>query len=113
MPFDTSWVNESNTLTTKEDNLQPPRNFYRLNLLEPNNSQYSSCDLDEQTTNIQCFSNEYKCFDDNLYYVCKKNVDKPIYLISLDDSLQIKNMSEKHIFDENLTYYMKQFFSFA
>ena len=77
--FDDS-INETNTLTTKEDNLQPPRNFYRLNLLEPNNSQYSSCDLDEQTTNIQCFSNEYKCFDDNLYYVCKKNVDKPIYL---------------------------------
>ena len=71
-------VNNTHKLTTKEDNLQPPRNFHRLNLLSPNNSQYSSCDLDE-LKEIDCLAGE-KCFDDNLAYVCEVNNDYPFYL---------------------------------
>ena len=59
--------------------LRPPRNFWRLNLLELN-KQPETCDFDNMIP-LPCITpNEY-CFDENKAFICKEGTDgKPYYL---------------------------------
>ena len=58
--------------------LRPPRNFWRLNLLNLN-EQPETCDF-ENYKNLICGTDEV-CFEDNKPFICEKgSKDKPFYL---------------------------------
>ena len=62
--------------------LRPPRNFWRLNLLELN-KQPETCDF-ETLIDLVCNSPNDKCFEDNKPFICEDGdegeSDKPYYL---------------------------------
>jgi len=55
------------------DYLAPSKNFYRLNFLDFNNSEFDTTDLLRQSLEIECPATEHKkyCFEDNNAYICK------------------------------------------
>ena len=55
------------------DYLAPSKNFYRLNFLKFNNSEFISTDLFDQTLPIECDkvgNGQYYCFEDFQPYIC-------------------------------------------
>ena len=65
-------------LDSNLETLRPPRNFWRLNLLNLN-KQPETCDFDNYIDLI-CGSDE-TCFEDNKPFICEKGPnDKPFYL---------------------------------
>ena len=60
--------------------LRPPRNFWRLNLLNLTNKQPETCDFDNYI-DIKCDTPSDICFENDKPFVCKDgNEDKPYYL---------------------------------
>ena len=56
------------------DTLAPSKNFYRLNFLEPNNTEFLSTDLRNQNAPIECpiTNNLQYCFEDEQAFICKE-----------------------------------------
>ena len=56
------------------DTLAPSKNFYRLNFLEPNNSEFSITDLGKQDAPIECSNTNHQsyCFEDNHAFICNQ-----------------------------------------
>ena len=81
-------VKEEQVQTTKYEleidssliTLRPPRNFWRLNLLELN-KQPETCDF-YNMIDISCTQPNDKCFDENKPFICKDGINdqNPLYL---------------------------------
>ena len=67
-------------IDTNVKTLRPPRNFWRLNLLNIN-EQPKTCDF-EEFIDLNCNSPNFYCFEDNKPFACSEgtNINKPYYL---------------------------------
>ena len=63
--------------------LRPPRNFWRLNLLELN-KQPETCDFDEIIALI-CESPNEVCFEDNKAFICIEGTDDQPYYLDINN----------------------------
>ena len=63
--------------------LRPPRNFWRLNLLELN-KQPETCDFDEMI-DLKCDIPNEVCFEDNKAFICIEGTDEQPYYLDIND----------------------------
>ena len=65
------------------ESLRPPRNFWRLNLLELN-KQPETCDF-ELMQLLKCESPSYTCFEDNKPFICIEGDNKKPYYLNINN----------------------------
>ena len=74
---------DAKTMDGKKDfkSLRPPRDFWRLNLIDEPNKQPTTCDFNIYIDLLRDSTSDYYCFEDNKPFVCADGTDnKPYYL---------------------------------